>query len=207
MTPLPQERLVAFRSRCSQYLSHGHDRLAAARFVVDAAMELSGPALDIGTGKGLLAIELARRGLEVVTIDVDEQERELARLLASAAGVAGRICFDTADAAGLPYADGSFGTVAMMDVLHHLEDSDRVLREMARVVVPGGIALIADFDERGFEIVSNVLREEGREHSRTSVTVSSVLEGMGALGFGELSRVRGHQHEIAVLRRKERTEA
>lgn len=204
MTPQLQERLVAFRSRCSQYLSHGHDRLAAARFVVDAAVELSGPALDIGTGKGLLAIELARRGLEVVTIDVDEQERELARLLANEAGVDGRICFDTGDAAGLPYANGSFGTVAMMDVLHHLKDSGPVVREMARVVAPGGIALIADFDERGFEIVSNVLREEGREHSRTSVTTSSVIEGMGALGFRQLARVRGHQHDVAVLRSTER---
>jgi len=46
---------------------------------------------DLGTGKDLLAIELARRGFEVVAIDVDNGERKLAQPLARGAGVAGRV--------------------------------------------------------------------------------------------------------------------
>lgn len=77
MTSSAQERLLAFRERSRTFLKLGYDRLAAARFVVAAPGELRGPALDIGTGKGLLAVALARRGLDVVTIDVDAQERGL----------------------------------------------------------------------------------------------------------------------------------
>ncbi|MFC1642025.1 methyltransferase domain-containing protein [Myxococcota bacterium] len=87
MMMTPQKQLHAFGGRSREYLRLGHDRLAAARFVVEAAGPLREPAFDIGTGKGLLAIELARRGLEVLTLDIDAQERKLARLLAEEARV------------------------------------------------------------------------------------------------------------------------
>lgn len=199
MTVSAPEPLGAFRARTLQYLRLGHDRVAAARFVVDSAGQPCGPALDIGTGKGLLAVALARRGLEVVSIDVDASEQELARLLADEAGLSAHIAFATEDAARLPYADGRFGCVAMMDVLHHLADPGPVLREMARVTAPGGIVVVADFDEEGFELVSRVHRAEGREHPRTSATVSLASKELERWGFAPMATVRGHQHEVAVL--------
>jgi 2-polyprenyl-3-methyl-5-hydroxy-6-metoxy-1,4-benzoquinol methylase len=202
MTMSPEERLRGFRARSDEYLRLGHDRLAAARFVVDAAGELRGPALDVGTGKGLLAIELARRGLEVVSIDVDDQERELARLLAGAAGMTSRIRFDRGDGARLPYAEGQFGCVAMMDVLHHLVEPSPVLREMARVVEVGGMIVMADFDEQGFELVSRIHRAEGGEHPRTAATVSLATDELVTAGFRCAARTNGHQHDVVVLRKQ-----
>ena len=203
MTVSAQERLHAFRARSQQYLRLGHDRLAAARFVADSAGEPPGPVLDIGTGKGLLAIAFARRGLEVVTIDVDESERELVKLLAAEAGVREHLTLETGDAAHLPYVDGRFGCVAMMDVMHHLTEPSAVLHEMARVVAPRGIVVVADFDEDGFELVSRVHRSEGREHPRTSATVASALEELTRLGFEHIGSARGHQHEVEVLAKPE----
>ena len=196
------ERLRAFRTRNVEYVRLGHDRVAAARFVVEAAGALCGTALDVGTGKGLLAIELAHQGLEVVSIDVDDQERGLARLLGDEAGVASRITFDTGDAARLPYADGRFGCVAMMDVLHHLAEPGPVLREMARVVEVGGVILIADFDEQGFELVSRVHRMEGREHPRTAATVFAATDELAAAGFRCAVRTNGHRHDVVVLEKQ-----
>lgn len=198
----PQERLRAFRARNVEYARLGHDRLAAAHFVVEAAGGLRGPALDVGTGKGLLAIELARQGLEVISIDVDDQERGLARLLADQAGLASRITFEDGDAAKLPYADGQFGCVAMMDVLHHLTEPGPVLREMARVVAMGGVVAIADFDEQGFELVSRVHRAEGREHPRTAATVSAANDELVAAGFRCAARTNGHQHDVVVMQKQ-----
>jgi 2-polyprenyl-3-methyl-5-hydroxy-6-metoxy-1,4-benzoquinol methylase len=201
-----QQRLRAFRARNQQYLRLGHDRIAAARFVVDVAGALHGPALDVGTGKGLLAIELARQGLEVVSIDIDDQERELATLLVDEAGVTSRIAFDLGDAAHLPYADGHFGSVAMMDVLHHLDEPVPVLREMTRLVGVGGVILIADFDEHGFELASRVHRSEGREHPRTAATISLALEELSRAGICCKTRTTGHQHEVVVLQKQETKE-
>ena len=86
-------RKAAFLVRTEQYLSLGFDRFAAADFVVKTGGRLSGPALDIGTGKGLTAMALARRGLEVVSVDPDADEQALAFLLAAEAGLEDRIRF------------------------------------------------------------------------------------------------------------------
>lgn len=195
------ERVRAFRARCEEYCRHGHDRLAAARFVVETADALCGPALDVGTGRGLLAIELARHGTDVVTIDIDDQDRELAILLAEDAGMAGRIAFEHGDASRLPYAAGHFGCAAMMDVLHHLADPVPVLREMARVVRPGGTVIVADFDEEGFELLSRVHRAEGREHPRTAATLPQALAELAQAGLSCTRQTNAHQHDIAVLRK------
>jgi ubiquinone/menaquinone biosynthesis C-methylase UbiE len=202
MMMTPPDPLRAFRTRSQQYLSLGHDRLAAARFVADAAGPLRGLALDVGTGKGLLAVELARQGLEVVSIDVDDQERGLARMLADEAGLASRITFEDGDAAKLPYPEGRFGCVAMMDVLHHLTDPSPVLREMARVVEVGGLLLIADFDDQGFELVSRVHCAEGHEHPRTAATVSAANDELVASGFRCVARTNGHQHNVVVMQKR-----
>ena len=68
------QRRQEFEARIAQYRALGHDRLAAVRFVAGAAGRLHGPALDVGTGRGLLARELARLSLDVVSVDVDASE-------------------------------------------------------------------------------------------------------------------------------------
>jgi len=195
----PAERLVSFRERTVAYAAAGHDRLAAARFVADAAGPLSGPALDVGTGKGLLAIALARRKLDVVSVDVEAGEQELAALLAAEAGLAGRIRFVHGDAAELRFPNGHFGCAAMMDVLHHLEDPLPVLREMLRVVRPGGVLVVADFSEKGFALVESVIRSEGGEHPRTGATVAAACDFLEREGLSCTLQTEGCLHVTAVF--------
>jgi ubiquinone/menaquinone biosynthesis C-methylase UbiE len=204
MSQAASERLRVFRARCQEYLRRGYDRFAAARHVVDAAASLQGPALDVGTGQGFLALELARRGLDVVSVDVDAEAQELARLLAEEAGLGSRITFVPGDSARLPYLDGHFGCAAMMDVLHHLDEPGPVLLEMGRVVAAGGHVVIAEFDEPGFELVSRVHREEGREHPRTAATLGLAKEELRRAGFRCTIWTRGHLHEVAVLLKRPR---
>ena len=195
------ERKRAFLARTEQYLQAGHDRLAAASFVAAAAGEIDGPALDVGTGKGLLAMALARRGVDVVSVDVNEEDSELAALLARDAGLAGRIRFLREDARSLPFADGSFGCALMMDVLHHLDDAAPVVREMARVVRPHGRIVVADFTEDGFATVSAIHRAEGREHPRSAVTVDAAQHVLADAGWALAGEEVGHQQRVAWFRR------
>lgn len=197
--PSVPERLRAFHARDEQYRRLGQDRWAAARFVAEAAGLFRGSALDVGTGNGLLAIELARAGMEVVSVDLDADEQELASLLAEEAGVSGRIRFVHGDAARLSFSDGSFGCVATMDVLHHLHAPVPVLAELTRVLAPAGLMVIADFDEQGFEIVSRVHRAEGREHPRTATTVSRAEAELAQLGLRPIARMTARLHDVAVL--------
>jgi 2-polyprenyl-3-methyl-5-hydroxy-6-metoxy-1,4-benzoquinol methylase len=189
----------AFEARTAQYRALGYDRVAAARFVAGAAGPLRGPALDVGTGKGLLAVELARLGLDVVSVDVDASERPLASHLAREAGVAGKVSFLHRDAARLPFRRGHFGCAAMMDVLHHIADPGPVLAEIARTVAVGGVVIVADFAPEGFRLVARVHRAEGRVHSVSGATVGQARRRLEREGLACIGERHEHLHRVAVL--------
>jgi ubiquinone/menaquinone biosynthesis C-methylase UbiE len=196
-----EERKAAFHARTEQYCRLGHDRFAAARFVAEAAGCLEGPALDVGTGRGLLAMGLARRGLDVVSVDVNAEDSELAAALAGEAGLDGHIQFLLQDARSLPFPDGSFGCAAMMEVLHHLDDARPVLTEMARLVRPGGAIVVADFTESGFAMVAAVHHADGQEHPRSASTLEGAQEILASLGWLEEGRVEAHLNVVAWFRK------
>jgi ubiquinone/menaquinone biosynthesis C-methylase UbiE len=107
----------------------------------------SGRVLDIGTGSGLLAIELARAkncSFEIVAVDISENMILKAKENARCAGVADKIKFMVATAASLPFADTSFDIVISYASLHHWFKPVTVLNEVARVKGENGFAVIRD---------------------------------------------------------------
>jgi len=195
-------RKAVFLARAERYLSLGFDRFAAADFVIEAGGRLSGPALDVGTGKGLTAIALARRGMEVVSVDPDADEQALAFLLADEADLADRIRFVAEDASDLAFPGGHFGCAALVGVLHHLQDPAPVLKETARVLRLWGIVILADFSAEGLELVARVHREEGRDHPVSGVTPASAADFLSRRGFAVETRLSGHKHDVVVLAKR-----
>ena len=95
-------------------------------------------ALDVATGTGDLAIELAGRGASVVGLDFSERMLELAR--AKAPGIE----FVQGNALELAYPDSSFDAVTVGFGARNFSDLDRGLRELARVTRPGGRVVILE---------------------------------------------------------------
>jgi len=105
--------------------------------------------LDVATGTGDLALELARRvqpGGEVLGSDFAEGMLERARAKAAAASNGSRpaVVFEWGDALALPYADGSFDAATVGFGARNFEDLGRGLAEMARVVRPGGRVVVLE---------------------------------------------------------------
>jgi ubiquinone/menaquinone biosynthesis C-methylase UbiE len=102
---------------------------------------------DIGTGTGVLALELAELGLDVIGIDRSEAMLETARQKwqAVASDELGSVEFRTGDAHDLPLESNRFDAAFAHMVLHSLEDPERSVREMARIVKPGGRLVLVDF--------------------------------------------------------------
>lgn len=102
---------------------------------------------DIGTGTGVLALELARLGLEVVGIDRSEAMLEAARQkwAHEAKHAQGSLELLPGDAHALPLPDASVDAAFAHMVLHSLEEPERAVREMARIVKPGGRVVLVDF--------------------------------------------------------------
>ena len=90
--------------------------------------------LDVGAGAGRHAFEGLRRGASVSAVDIDE---------ASLKDVAG---FGVPCAVGsvlsLPFGDGAFDRAIAAEVLEHVDDDRGALRELARVVRPGGVLAV-----------------------------------------------------------------
>jgi demethylmenaquinone methyltransferase / 2-methoxy-6-polyprenyl-1,4-benzoquinol methylase len=106
-------------------------------------------ALDVCCGTGDLALELARRvtpGGRVVGCDFSEPMLDLAREKASEHGVDG-VRFEWADALQLPYDDGRFDAATVGFGVRNLADLDRGLRELARVLRPGGRLVILEITQ------------------------------------------------------------
>src|SRR5262249_43383560 len=98
-------------------------------------------ALDIGTGTGDLAIAVAQEGAadaQVVGIDFTPEMLDLARHKVARLGLEERVTFQQGDAEHLAFADNSFDACCSAFVVRNLADLERGLREMLRVVRPGG---------------------------------------------------------------------
>lgn len=99
--------------------------------------------LDVATGTGLVARALVRRyGCSVVGIDQSEQM--LARGEALTAGWPG-IELMRGDAERLPFADGEFDGLTFTYLLRYVDDPAATMRELARVVRPGGRVAMLEF--------------------------------------------------------------
>jgi SAM-dependent methyltransferase len=96
--------------------------------------------LDLASPK-LVAVELARRGAEVTSVDAFQAE--IARWRSLAEGRA-RLRFELADGRALPFADARFDHAYSVSVLEHIPEGGdaEALRELARVVGPGGRVVI-----------------------------------------------------------------
>jgi SAM-dependent methyltransferase len=89
--------------------------------------------LDVGSGQGIEAILLSKRGNRVIGIDISREAVRTASILNRNENTLGQASFVVGDAEHLPFRSDSFDTVCCRDVLHHVSDSTQTVLEMKRV--------------------------------------------------------------------------
>jgi ubiquinone/menaquinone biosynthesis C-methylase UbiE/DNA-binding MarR family transcriptional regulator len=134
---------------------------------------------DIGTGTGALALELARAGLQVVAIDHSKRMLDAARAkLEADPGL--DVELRLGDASSLPLSDGEVDAAFAHMVLQYLASPIEALREMARVVRPGGSVVVVDFVRHDREW----MREE-LGVLRLGFTAEEIVSGFISAGLPE----------------------
>jgi ArsR family transcriptional regulator len=108
---------------------------------------------DIGTGTGILAAELARLGLRVVGVDRSARMLEAARLKLGGRvwPAGGSLELRRGEAERIPIDDDAVDAALAHMVLHYIPSPVDAIREMARIVRPGGVIVVVDFVRHAHE--------------------------------------------------------
>ena len=123
--------------------------------------------LDVATGTGLVAFALARRGgCEVIGLDQSEDMLAGARArLAADPALEGRVRFVSGEAERLPVDAAEFDALTFTYLLRYVDDRAATMRELARVVKPGGRIGMVEFGVPQ----KRVTRELWRAHTRVGL--------------------------------------
>lgn len=147
-SPSPDHKAVVrqeFTQQAQAYAANplikSADRLAS---LVQAVRPQPGMrVLDVATGPGYVAAAFAEAGCEVVGLDLTPAPLELAEQMRKERGLT-NLHFQLGDAEHLPFAEQTFDIVVSRYALHHCEDPQLVLAEMARVCHLQGTVVIQD---------------------------------------------------------------
>ncbi len=131
--------------------------------------------LDVATGTGLVAAELVRRGATVVGLDQSE-----AMLARARARLNGRATFVQGEAESIPFADGEFDALTFTYLLRYVDDRAATMRELARVVKPGGAIGMVEFGVPQ----SPALRALWRVHTRVGLPLIGRLASPAWVAVG-----------------------
>ncbi len=146
-------RIVRRYDTVNRLMTGGRD-VAWRRRVAKLAVEAGGRVLDVATGTGDLALAISGAGATtVVGIDFAPP-----MIRAASAKVAGRhdVALAVGDALRLPFPDGAFDACTVSFGLRNMADYEAALREMARVLRPGGRLICLELTPYRVPVLSQI---------------------------------------------------
>ena len=150
--------------------------------------------LEIGCGMGAMASLWAKRGATVTAVDLAPFSIEITRRRFSLFGLNGHI--EQADARSLPFAEGEFDYVYSWGVLHHSPNLAQSLREMMRVLKPGGKFGLMLYHRHSLFYLWRIVYREGFVHREADFLDPVAL----ASRYTDATEAEGNPHTWPVTK-------
>ncbi|MEQ7124097.1 class I SAM-dependent methyltransferase [Actinopolymorpha sp. B11F2] len=138
-----------------------------AEDVTDAVPD-GGAVLDVGTGPGVLLVEIAKRRADVELTGIDLSADMVTAANRNLQDYGDRAVARVGDVTGLEFPDDSFDLIVSSFSLHHWDDPENAVPELARVLRPGGRLYLYDFTHAPFDLVASSARERALFHDGSS---------------------------------------
>ena len=139
--------------------------------------------LDVGTGRGVMAIILALQGYNVITGEPEGVYWADWNSSAKKVGVEDKITFRSVDAENLSFNDNSFDAVILYTTFHHINKRKRAIHELLRITKPDGTLVIIELTEKGVELVRKKFRNhqdsvDPRDYTRDLAVKVDVIKSL-----------------------------
>ena len=132
----------------NHFLSFGIDKIWRRKAIKILIKHSPSNILDVATGTGDFAIEaLKTAARQIVGVDISEEMLSFGRAKIEKLGVGKRITLQSGDAEGLGFSDGYFEAVTVAFGVRNFEDLPKGLKELNRVLKPGGMVCILEFSK------------------------------------------------------------
>ena len=178
------DRVAPYYDAVNSVLSLGMDRRWRRRAVRELGLRPGDRVVDVATGTGGLAVEMARAGAAAVTgCDLNERMLSVARRRAARSA---QIDFVQCDATELPFPAGAFDAAAIGFAIDDMPDRAACIGEVRRVLRPGGRIALLELSQPE----TPTIRAAYRVYLRT----------FRAIGRGSLDGYRHLEHEILGYR-------
>lgn len=180
-----------------------HSRYFHLVYALDALREISGKILDVGCGQGGITAVIKRQRDDLYLVGCDNDSGQLSEFRKNYANLGIKLV--RCDALNLPFKNGEFDAVLMIDVLEHLKDPEKAVREVSRVVKRGGVfhlvvpleAELSTFDGLIRKFFGKNLKRKPIGHIH-QFTLEKIMSLLGASGF-KVKKVRYSYHLIYQL--------
>lgn len=196
-----QEKLLEnhkrYLERVNFYKSFGYNIEEERNFILDKAQPLYGDILEVSTGKGYFTVALAKKGYELTSVDISEEEQQFARLNVKYFDLEEVVDFRIENAEHLSFKDKIFDIIFSINTLHHLENPFKVMDELIRVVTFEGKIILSDFTKEGFGIIDKIHLSEGRKHKSGKFTLTDTGNYLLQKGF-ETEKHRSRFQEMLI---------
>jgi ubiquinone/menaquinone biosynthesis C-methylase UbiE len=140
-------------------------------------------AADVGAGSGFISEALLGAGLKVIAVD---QSPAMIALMREKFSTAQDIEYRVGEAESLPVADTSVDYVFANMYLHHVEEPLTAIKEMARILKPGGRLVITDLDSHEFEFLATEHHDRWLGFDRGDIAAWLAKAGLSAAAVEDI---------------------
>ncbi len=155
-----------YMTKIKRYRKLGYDVEKNREYIISNAKPLQGNILEVGTGKGHMAIVMGKEGFKFTSVDNSRENLDIARLNMKYFKLEDRVTFKKENAENMSFIDNVFDTIITVNTFHELKKPIKVIEELIRVLRPGGKIVISDFSAKGFNIVDKLHQAESSVHTK-----------------------------------------